>query len=348
MASRKDLLERMAAKVDKALGSGSTMLMRNGVMPRAEVREVIPTGLKALDRYVLGVGGLPVGRMVEIFGPEMIGKSSLLYQIIGNVQKEKTGWAALADPENAFNEDRVRTFGTDPSKLLVLENDTLESILPAFANCMQTVDPTEEGPGLIGWDSLAGTQTERQKKGALDMEVKEKMAEKAAILANKLPGIVSLLAKSRTCLVALNQVRQKLGLVFGDSTTTAGGNAWKHLLSVRLQLFPGKSVKVGKERVGRMVYISTQKNRFAAPFRRIEARFLFETGWDERYTTVSFAKQQKLVSSLDVDDDSYIEALTALGWYDPKAPLPPMYKPEGRIDEDDEVDFSDESSIDSL
>ncbi len=333
MAANKSLLERMQTSVNKRLPNNPALLMRGGLMSRSQVRETIPTGVKAIDRYVLGIGGLPVGRIVEVSGLESVGKSSLLYQILGNAQKEKTGWAALADTECAFSEERTNLFGVDPKNLLLLESETIEKLFIAFQTSMKVVDPKTEGPGCIGWDSLAATMTDRQLLASEDPKLKEKVAERAAFLAQKLAPLESMLTEKRVCLVTVNQIRLKIGKIFGDATTTPGGNSWHHFCSVRLRLSAGKAFKIGDEKVGRWVYIEAKKNRFAPPFRKIQAKFWFAQGWDERATTVLFAKEQKLVSTMETDDKNYIKALEGLGWYKPKEPLVPEISDEGSSEE---------------
>lgn len=293
------LITKMQKKVVKKCGEGSAIILgQEGVLSRSEVTEVIPTGLSVLDHYVLGCGGWPIGRVVELFGDEGAGKSSLAYSALASVQREG-GIGILIDTEQALSEDRMLdVFGVDPEKLLLLQPDHIEGMFAQLEEALSLHDPETDGPVVVVWDSVAATQTEKTFKDGLD--AKAGVAELARIMSTKLQAVIQMAPKHRMCFIAVNQVREKIGVMFGDPTTTPGGRALKFYASVRLKMNAGASIKGSKEgqNEGRHVYIKAIKNKLAAPYRTSEVRYYYAKGWDEIWSTLNHAKDQELLDRI--------------------------------------------------
>src|SRR3990172_4010474 len=205
----------------------------------SEVRSVIPSGIEAVDYYVLGCGGLPTGRIVELFGEEGSGKSSLAFCFMAGAQKAG-GLAILCETENALQVKRAAVFGVDTEKAILLEPTTMEEALNQMKVALETI-PNGVGPNILAWDSLAATSLSAQVDSAFG-EAKI-MGKRGKLTSEALPLLGRLAREKSTTLLIVNQLRDKIGVMFGDTTTTPGGNAPKFQASVRLRLWRGSAVK---------------------------------------------------------------------------------------------------------
>lgn len=285
----------------------------------SHVAEHIPTGIDVLDHYVLGGGGLPIGRMSEIYGGEGAGKSSLGYQCAASVQAIG-GTAVFADPEFSFDEARAeKAFGVDTDELIVINPESLEEMFNMVHTTLGEHDPAD-GPLLIIWDSIASTIPE----SAMEDEAgKVRVGEVARLMSGELKKVNRLLNAKRAHMLMLNQIRNKIGVMFGPTTTTPGGNAPKFYASQRLEFFGGKAVKnAQEEHIAKVVTILAQKNRFNTPFLKARVRFDYAHGYNNVWSTLEHAKRMKVIEPREkgfhgkgkYGIKAYVEACKRLGW----------------------------------
>ena len=306
----KDLASRLTAAINKQF-SGSASLASAG-RSRSEVRLTVPTGIFALDHYVIGLGGLPCGRMVELFSEEGGGKSSLVYAAAAGAQ-QAGGTAVLVESEASFSEERARVFGVDTGKLVLVEaaaaetGMALEGVLQRIETIAHGVKPAD-GPVLVAWDSLAATPTAEEVKNGV---VGDEMAsDRAKTLSRACRALSGLAATSGICLLVVNQTRTKFGGGWGGPDyTTPGGKAVKFHSSLRLQILGGAAVKDHGRHVAKDVTIMAAKNRHAPPWRKARVRLDYATGWDDVWSTVSMAKDFGVVPKAA----HYTEATAAQG-----------------------------------
>lgn len=318
----------------------SKILTLDDLGETSQVREFIPTGLGVLDNYVLGRGGLPVTRILECIGDEGTGKTGLLYRALGVFQRAG-GVAALADAEYSFDEERASVHGIDTASLIMEQPSTLEECLDMLKDTVSAHNP-KYGPLLVGLDSVASLNS---KKGVSMAAGEIPMGEVARIWSDELRDFPPLLNKHRAHLFLVNQVRSKIGVVFGSNVTTPGGKAIPFYSSVRLQIFGGKAIKNAEgEHTGKIVTVMAIKNRFASPFRKARIRFDYATGYNDVWSTIEHAKRMKLISPRakgfsgkgKAGPSAYGEALDALGW-DVN-----YLAPSGVAEDDDDGTFEDD------
>jgi recombination protein RecA len=310
----------MIAAIRKGFGSDAA-LSPGEERAAAQITECIPTGIDVLDHYVLGTGGLPIGRSSEIFGAEACGKTSLGYAALASVQR-MGGVAVVADVEHSFDEFRARTFGVDTDELVLLQPTHLEEFFGQAKLILATHNP-KHGPLLIVWDSIASTKT----KAGMAADAGDKTpADVARLMSEELPKLLKPLHAKRAHLMMLNQIRTKFGVMFGDNTTTPGGNAPKFYASVRLQFFGGKAVKnKDDEHIAKVVTIMSSKNRCAPPFRKARVRFDYASGYNNLWSTLEHAKRMKAIDPRaegfkgkgQFSVEAYNQALEVLGWSPP-------------------------------
>ncbi len=331
-----DRAKRQAGDVKNGLDA---LFKRMSCGSVSNVDEYIPTGLEVLDRHVLGTGGWPVKRSVELFSPPSGGKSSLLYAAMANAQR-LGGAAVLVETESALQLSRLTVFGVDLSTAYLLEPDTIEAAIDALRDALGAM-PTD-GPNLIGYDSLAmSSLADTVDKGRAGRT----MGVKAKLLGEQLPPLMKLAATKRSCFIIVNHTKEKLGLVFGDKTTTPGGSTPKYAATIRCQLWNGTRIKQGENTVGIDGTISCVKNKIAVPHRKAKIRLMFETGWDDVHTTVAFAKDQGVIkANARVSAATYNEAREALGW-PAKAEVSDQVDRSGIVETDDELDQVDSVDI---
>lgn len=292
----------------------------------AQIKGHCRTGIDVLDRYVIGGGGLPEGRMSEIFGPEGCGKTSLGYAAMAQVQ-HAGGVAFVADAEYSFDEERAKVFGVNLDTLVIVQPRDFEQ----HFEIMKTVLHAHSGkvPLLYVHDSIASTKS----KTGMEADAGQyRVGEIPRLLSEELPKLPPLLHKKRAHLMMLNQIRAKIGVMFGDNTTTPGGNAPKFYASVRLQILGGKKVTNSRdEHTGKIVTIMAVKNRLAPPWRKARVRLDYATGWNNEWSTIEHAINMDLMGPREDEDGedgkkkrgskktgakAYAEATRKLGWGD--------------------------------
>jgi len=305
-------IKKILEKLHAGFGESSAVMLGGGTS-RSEVTEVIPTGIEVFDKHVLGCGGLAVGKLHELAGDEGAGKSALTYQCLAATQR-MGGIALLVETEEALSTERAQTFGVDLDQLVVIQPDYMEMGLSQMEASLQAIQ-AGTGPVLLAWDSIAATPTKKEFEEGMD--VGAEMGERARILSRACRILLPLAQRKRTALLFVNQIRQKIGVMYGDPTTTPGGNAVKFHASFRAHVSSGKAIKDSEEHTGKYVNLRAKKNRFAEPHRGAALRLDFKTGWNDAWSTLDFAKERGVVKDNARGDKALAEARSALGWAAP-------------------------------
>ena len=281
-SDRDKALDTALAQIDKQFGKGS--IMRLGSDERAPV-EVIPTGSIALD-VALGIGGLPKGRIVEIYGPESSGKTTVALHAIANCQKAG-GTAVFIDAEHALDPEYAKALGVDIDALLVSQPDTGEQALEIADTLIRSgsID-------IIVIDSVAALVPRAEIEGEMgDSHV----GLQARLMSQALRKLTGVLSNTKTTAIFINQLREKIGVFFGSPETTAGGKALKFYASVRLDVRRIETLKDGQDAVGNRTRVKVVKNKMASPFKQAEFDIIYGVGISREGSLLDFGVEQEIV-----------------------------------------------------
>ncbi|HTJ41145.1 MAG TPA: recombinase RecA [Kofleriaceae bacterium] len=268
--------------IHKQFGSGSIMRLDGSEVQQVEV---VPTGSVALD-VALGIGGLPRGRIVEIFGPESSGKTTLTLHAIAEAQRAG-GVCAFVDAEHALDTSYAGRLGVALDDLLVSQPDCGEQALEIVDTLVRT-----SAIDLIVVDSVAALTPRAEIEGEMG---EAHMALQARLMSQALRKLTAIISRTRTCVIFINQLRQKIGVVYGNPETTTGGNALKFYCSVRLDIRKKKPIKQNDVMIGSEVKVKVVKNKLAPPFREAEFEILYGHGVNKMGELVDTAEKLGLV-----------------------------------------------------
>src|ERR671911_682137 len=276
-------IEMAVGQIEKQFGKGS--IMRLGQKDAVTVIPSISTGSVSLD-YALGIGGVPRGRVVEVFGPESWGKTTLTLQIIAEAQK-LGGMAAFVDAEHALDAQYAKKLGVDLDNLLVSQPDNGEQALEIVEVLVRS-----NSVDVVVVDSVAALVPRAEIEGEMG---EAQMGLQARLMSQALRKLTGVVSKSKTCLIFINQLREKIGVMFGNPETTTGGRALKFYSSVRMDIRRLGAIKDGEDVVGNRTRVKIVKNKMAPPFREAEFDIMYGEGVSREGDLIDIAVEHKIV-----------------------------------------------------